>query len=200
MANDNNHCVDDMQLNTTNSLTHLLDPKKTDELNVIRHSPYTSADELIESRLSCKNGLSILSLNCQSLRAKFDYIRLLIDKFANNNCPLQVICLQETGVSSETDLSLYMIPGYHLISTGHYASTHGGLVIYLNKKWDHTIKATNTLSKHVVVNRLYKRLKQTKTDAPSYEAKRTSFNKYKNLLKKTITHAKCVFYKNLFDR
>ena len=40
-----------------------------------------------------------------------------------------------------------MIPGYHLISTGHYASTHGGLVIYLNKKWDYTIKATNTLSK-----------------------------------------------------
>ena len=47
---------------------------------------------------------------------------------------------------------------------------------------------------------MYKRLKQTKTDAPSYEAKRTSFNKYRNLLKKTITHAKCVIYKNLFDR
>ena len=50
------------------------------------------------------------------------------------------------------------------------------------------------------INRLYKRLKQTKTDGPSYEAKRTSFNKYRNLLKKTIIHAKCVFYKNLFDR
>ena len=77
MANDNNHFVDDMQLNTTNSFTHLLDTENTDELNVIRHSLYTSADdcdELIESRLSSKNGLSILSLNCQSLRAKFDYI------------------------------------------------------------------------------------------------------------------------------
>ena len=30
---------------------------------------YTSVDELIESRLSSKNGLGILSLNCQSLRA-----------------------------------------------------------------------------------------------------------------------------------
>ena len=49
-------------------------------------------------------------------------------------------------------------------------------------------------------NRLYGRLKQTKTDAPSYEAKRTSFYKYRNLLKKIITHAKRVFYKNLFDR
>ena len=32
------------------------------------------------------------------------------------------------------------------------------------------------------------------------KAKRTCFNKYRNLLKKTITHAKCVFYKNLFNR
>ena len=44
-------------------------------------------------------------------------------------------------------------------------------------------------------NRLYKRLKQTKTDAPSYEAKRTCFNKYRNLLKKTITHENVYFIK-----
>ena len=131
-----------MQLNTTSSFTHLLDTENTDELNDRRHFPYTSADELIESRLSSKNGLSILRLN-----AKFNYIRLLIDKFANNNCPLQVNCLQESWFSSETDLSLYMIPGYHLISTGYYASTHGSLVIYLNKILDYTIKPKNTLSK-----------------------------------------------------
>ena len=54
MANDNNHFVNDMQLNTTNSFTHLLDTENTDEHNIIRHFPYTSADQLIESRLSSK--------------------------------------------------------------------------------------------------------------------------------------------------
>ena len=57
----------------------------------------TSADELIESRLSSKNGVSILSLNCQSLRAKFDYIRMLIDKFAINNCLSRLSVCKKRG-------------------------------------------------------------------------------------------------------
>ena len=75
------------------------------------------------------------------------------------------------------------------------------VVRFNNKKHKKTPWATQGILNSINQrNRLYKRLKQTKTDAPSYEAKRTSFNKYRNLLKKTITHAKCVFYKNLFDR
>ena len=62
MRSHNNHFVDDMQLNTTNSFTHLLDTENTDELNVIRHSPNTSPDKLIESRLS-----SIVKVSVQNL-------------------------------------------------------------------------------------------------------------------------------------
>ena len=147
MANTINRFVDNMQLSIETSLTHLLHSENSDELNVIRHSPYISDDELFQQRVNCKNGLSILSLNCQSLHAKFDYIKLLIEKFMHNNCPLQVLCLQETWISSGTDLSPYIIPGYHLISTPHYASSHGGLLIYLSEKWDYTIKSNDTVSK-----------------------------------------------------
>ena len=104
-------------------------------LILIQHSPYFSDDDLLQSSIHTSNGLSILSLNCQSLHAKFDYIKLLTEKFAASNCPLQVLCLQESWFSSETDLSSYVIPRYHTISSGHYASTHGGLVIYLHEKW-----------------------------------------------------------------
>ena len=135
MADSINNFVDNLQLNALNSLTHLLNTEDTDELNIIRHSPYMSDDELIQSRLHYTNGLSILSLNCQSLQAKFDYIKVLIDKFCDSNHPIQVICLQETWFSANTDLSPYIIPGYHIISTGCYASNHGGLVIYLNDIW-----------------------------------------------------------------
>ena len=58
-----------------------------------------------------------------------------------------MVCLQETWISSGTDLSPYIIPGYHLISNPHYASSHGGLVIYLSEKWNYTIKTDNTVSK-----------------------------------------------------
>ena len=121
--------------------------ENSEELNDVRHSPYISDDELFQQRVNCKNGLSILSLNCQSLHAKFDYIKLLIDKCVHNNCPLQVVCLQETWISSGTDLSPYIIPGYHLISTPHYTSSHGGLVIYLSEKWNYYIKTDDTVSK-----------------------------------------------------
>ena len=147
MANNINSFVDNMQLGIANSLTHLLHSENSEELNDVRHSPYISDDELFQQRVNCKNGLSILSLNCQSLHAKFDYIKLLIDKFVHNNCPLQVVCLQETWISSGTDLSPYIIPGYHLISTPHYASSHGGLAIYLSEKWNYNIKTDDTVSK-----------------------------------------------------
>ena len=135
MANSINNFMDNMRLNTLNSLTHLLNSSDTDELNIIQHSPYMSDEELIQSRIRVMNGLNILSLNCQSLHAKFDYIKLLTEKFMSKNCPLQVICLQETWFASNTDLSLHEMPGYHMINTGRCASNHGGLLIYLNKRW-----------------------------------------------------------------
>ena len=129
MANDINCFVDNAHLNSS-ELTLTLNVKVSseefcynlqsddiEELNVIRHSPYISVDELLLSRINKQSGLSILSLNCQSLHAKFDYIKILIEKFQHNNCSLQVICLQESWFSNDTDLSLYMIPAYHLIST-----------------------------------------------------------------------------------
>ena len=98
MANDINDFVDNMHLNISNSFTHMLNTENSDELNVIRYSPYITDDLLLQSRENRKR-LSIVSLNCQSLHAKFDYIRLLIDKFMKNDCPLQAICLQETWFS-----------------------------------------------------------------------------------------------------
>ena len=69
----------------------MLDTENSDELNVIRCSPYITDDLLLQSMENRKYGLNILSLNCQSLHAKFDYIRLLIDKFMQKDCPLQAM-------------------------------------------------------------------------------------------------------------
>ena len=81
MANDINNFVDNMDLNISNSFTHMLDTENSDELKVIRCSPYITDDLLLQSIENRIYGLNILSLNCQSLHAKFDYIRLLIDNF-----------------------------------------------------------------------------------------------------------------------
>ena len=46
-------------------------------------------------------------------------------------------------------------------------------------------------------NRLYKHLKQMKTDSFDYVIKKADFNRFRNVLKKTITHAKRLHFKRL---
>ena len=65
--------MDGVQLDTMNLLTHLLNTAESEELNAIQHSPYFGDDELINSNVHDKYTFSIVSLNCQSLHAKFDY-------------------------------------------------------------------------------------------------------------------------------
>ena len=97
-----------MHVNISNSFTQMLDTENSDELNVIRCSPFITDVSLLQSSENRKLGLSIVSLNCQSLHAQFYYIRLLIDKLMKNDCSIQAIhvCVQETWFSPETDLSL----------------------------------------------------------------------------------------------
>ena len=47
-------------------------------------------------------------------------------------------------------------------------------------------------------NKLYKVLKQTKTDAISYATKKSNFNRYRNILSKTIAFAKRTYYIHIF--
>ena len=49
-------------------------------------------------------------------------------------------------------------------------------------------------------NRLYKHLKQLKTDSFDYVIKKADFNRFRNVLKKNITHAKRLHFKRLFDQ
>ena len=48
-------------------------------------------------------------------------------------------------------------------------------------------------------NKLYKKLKKTKIDSLSYITKKSNFNRYRNTLNKTITNAKRVYYKAIFN-
>ena len=49
-------------------------------------------------------------------------------------------------------------------------------------------------------NKLYKVLKQTKTDAISYATKKSNFKRYRNILSKTIAFAKRTYYIHIFHQ
>ena len=78
---------------------------------------------------------SILSLNCQSLNAKIDQINIKLQQLKSNGHEFSAICLQETWLSEDSDISLLEIDGYTFIPQGKICSAHGGLAIYLSSKY-----------------------------------------------------------------
>ena len=119
-----------------NSLTHLLDTDEPEvEVANIKLSEYTDINTLSESLRSAKSSLSILSLNSQSLNAKFDDFQIAIEQLNRNN-QISVICIQETWLSSESPTSSFDLPNYQLISRGKYCSNHGGLITYIHNDFN----------------------------------------------------------------
>ena len=87
----------------------------------------------IESAFWCnQNEFVVLSLNIQSIKAKFDNFFAIINRLSSLGIFFAAICLQETWLTSNADLSLLQMPGYKFIHQGHICSKHGGLLIYLN--------------------------------------------------------------------
>ena len=80
------------------------------------------------------NSFCILSLNCQSINAKFDQLNIKVQQLKSNGYEFSAIGLQKTWLFSDSDTSLIKIDGYNLISQGKMCSSHGGLTIYISEK------------------------------------------------------------------
>ena len=138
MANLNNNLfIHDIGLNEENSLMHLLDaisPDEEDEVILLEHSKYL--DDLSFKNTLCKqNGkISILSLNCQSIKAKFDKLNFFID-YINNHIPISVICIQESWSHEGIDMSMLTLPNYKMVN--RRLSTHGGLITYVHEDFSY---------------------------------------------------------------
>ena len=61
-----------------------------------------------------------------------------MDKFAESDKPIHVLCLQETWIedSELIDMAQFHIDNYHLLAKNRYASAHGGLAFYIHKHWN----------------------------------------------------------------
>ena len=59
-----------------------------------------------------------MSLNYQSLYAKFPYIKLLLDSFEGAIKPEQVLCLQETCIENSDLIDMAQFPISHFPKIG----------------------------------------------------------------------------------
>ena len=81
MANHNSF-IHNIGLNENNSLSHSLEtisPDMEDESNIIEESKYYDDTDFKDALQQYNSKISILSLNCQSINAKYDKLKLFLD-------------------------------------------------------------------------------------------------------------------------
>ena len=124
-----------------NSLCNLLNNNLdndhvSDEPDILQLSSYCDDDSLNTLFTDKADSFSILSLNCQSLNAKFEQINIKIQQLQSKRYEFSAICLQETWLSDDSDISLLQIQGFNLIPQHKLCSAHGGLAIYIRSQFN----------------------------------------------------------------
>ena len=108
-------------------------------------STYIDHDSLPSMNLAKKQGLFILSINIQSIGAKFNNLLAFLTILKENGIIIDIINLQETWLTNAwlndpDNLQLYQIPGYNLLTQGKICCAHGGLFTYVRDVYQATTK------------------------------------------------------------
>ena len=108
-------------------------PDEDEEVTLVHPSPYYGANHLPVG-LSHPHQLNVLSLNVQSLYAKFDQFAALLEIARQQNIRFHVICFQESWLGRTSDLSSFQIDGYNCFYRDKRpeCSNHGGLITYVD--------------------------------------------------------------------
>ena len=110
------------------------------ELNTMTRSSYIDTADLKDSLAFTKDKFTVFSLNVQSINSKFKLIYPLMLELINADMAFSAICLQESWLTDDSDLSQYQLPNYNIIHQGKKCSGHGGLLIYLHKRYSHVVR------------------------------------------------------------
>src|SRR2546425_741590 len=89
---------------------------------------YVTLEELADINFSSES-LTILQLNCRSLKKNFDQLNLLLSNFST--AP-QIISLSETWLKPSDQLPYFSIPGYQFISVPRRKKRGGGVGFYIS--------------------------------------------------------------------
>ena len=127
---------------TENDLNHVLSSFVDSEHEIVNFhdSRYIDMSDIKSVFKQSLSNFHILSLNVQSINAKFDNLFPIINNLSASGLYFGAICLQETWLSSNADISMFHIPGYKLIHQGFRCTKHGGLIVYINEKYSYKLR------------------------------------------------------------
>ena len=84
------------------------------EASLIEHSEYYNDVEFRNVLHNTNSKISILSLNSQSINAKFDQLKIFLDNI-NMECPISVICIQESWTHEGIEMSQFSLLNYTML-------------------------------------------------------------------------------------
>ena len=87
-----------------------------------------------------------MSLNSQSINAKFDQLKLFLDNVITES-PISVICIQESWAHEGIEMSQFFLPNYTMLFENRRLSTHGGLIMYIHDDF-----AYKELNKEIILS------------------------------------------------
>ena len=93
-----------------NSLNHVLHNEvetrtSENELDTIRHSQYIDIENIKTNCEKNRSNFNVLSMNIQSLSAKFDDLVILLDKLNDDTQNIAAILIQESWLNDDSNLS-----------------------------------------------------------------------------------------------
>ena len=120
-----------------NDLIKILDLKSNDtdynNLFASKQSDYYDFDGTKQFLEKNRGKLTVLSLNAQSINAKFNEILSLLNFLHENKVAFDIICIQEAWLTNNSNYELFHINNYNLFFQGcnPECSTRGGLLTYV---------------------------------------------------------------------
>ena len=113
-----------------------------DEIDLINHSPYYLTSCLPTNLTNGNKLFSVLSLNAQSILAKFTGLQVMLELFASQKIHFHAICIQESWIHDDSKLPLVALEWYQCFSIKATTSSHGGRITYVDDKYDVEVKKT----------------------------------------------------------
>ena len=104
------------------------------------HSSYYDIDSFKKVISNHNNIFSVLSLNIQSINAKFSQLEMFVEELHNVQFKFNVICLQECWIRDQTDACTFQIPGYDCVAQGKSSSERGGLITYVDNLFQYEVR------------------------------------------------------------
>ena len=117
------------------------------------NSPYYIPSRLAANLTTRENSFAVLSLNAQSILAKFNGLQVRLELFTVQNIHFPVICIQETWLQDETN---YLLDGCKCFHVNASSSSHGGLITDVDDRFDVTV--TKIVNNSIIWDGLFLKL------------------------------------------